>query len=282
MGYAPSTMKIDDVRPPHCHARARRLLAEVIQIRDEMGRSEDGRTGPDIAGAHPRDVYFEALATWVKVERLAGELGVRTARFTHEPPDLRDLRPGDVLAVIDAVLAHVDAIKQRLHITDRCPEPTVEQERQPSDVLAALVRVNRELSRTLERPFSPSDVYRLVALASAYAARLGGTADLAPFEHRRRPRDCYERLLACQARLATLIAARGQVAAATRGTPADVLPGDVYDLASIVLGEVAFLQSLTPGARAPHVFEPVPSGHRLPADVDQLARTLEAQLHAIK
>ncbi|MBX3157085.1 MAG: hypothetical protein KF773_14005 [Deltaproteobacteria bacterium] len=275
-------MRIDDVRPPHCHARARRLLAEVIQIRDEMGRSEDGRPALDVGGAHPREVYFAAIATWAKVERLAGELGVRTARFTHVAPDLRDIRPGDVLAVIDGLLGNVELIAQRLHLAERCAEPPVEQDRQPSDVLATLVRVNREVSRALERPFSPGDVYGAVAAAASYAARLGGAAELAPFERGRRPRDCYERLLACQTKVAALIAARGQVAAVVRGTPADVVPGDVYDLASLVAGELAFLYSLTPGAHALLALEPTPQGQRLPADVDQLARTLEAQLAAIK
>jgi hypothetical protein len=55
--------------------------------------------------------------------------------------------------------------------------------------------------------------------------------------------------------------------------------GDVYDLSGLVLGEIAFLHSL---ARPRHVFEPTSSGHRPPAHVDQLARTLEAQLVTIR
>jgi hypothetical protein len=274
-------MKLEDVRPADCHARAQRLLVEVALIRDEMGRSEDARPVPEITDARPRDVYFEALASWTKADRLGSEIGVRSARFEHAPPALKDLRPGHVIQVIDAVLAQVDAIKQRLQITERVPEPAVDASRKPSDVLATLIRVNRELSRALERPFTPGDVYRTVALAASYAARLGGHVEPAPFERRRKPTHCYERLAACHAALAKAIAKRGETAMASRGTPADVVPGDVYDLASLVLGEISFLHSITPNAAPVHPFEPVVSGHRLPSHVDQLARTLEAQLATI-
>lgn len=275
-------MTIENVQPSQCHARARTLLAEVEAIRDALGRSPDGRPALEITDAKPRECYFEALATWHKADRLAAELGVASARFAHAAPALTDTLPGHVLQVIDEVLARVRAIGARLEISQQAPDATIEPNRQPSDVFATLVRVNRELSRALERPFTPSDVYRVVSLACAYATRLGGTAPLAPFEHKRKPVDCYQRLVACQQLLAGAISKRGQTALAARGVPTDVLPGDVYDVATLVLGEIAFLHALTPGAAAVYPFEPEATGHRLPAHVDQLARTLEAQLAAIR
>ena len=271
-------MKLDDVRPGDCYARAQRLLAEVAAIRDELGRAADTRALPEVTGARPRDAYFEALATWRKVDRLAHELGAPPARSSQPIPAIRDLRPGHVLELIDLTLEQVDSIKAQLHITETVHATAVEATRQPSDVLMTLIHVNRELSRSLEHPFTPSDVYRTVALASAYATRLGAAAALAPFERRRKPHDCYERLLACHRAVGALLAKRDESPLATRGAPADVLPGDVYDLASVVLGEVALLHALTPTAIPLHAFEPTASGHRLPADVDQLARTLETQL----
>lgn len=274
-------MTIDDVRPHHCFARAQRLLAEVGLIRDELGRSEDPRPPVEIAEAQPRECYFEALATWHKVERLAAELGGPAAVFAHPAPPLVETVPGHVLSVIDAVLAQTEALRRHLHVGETVAEPAIETSRQPSDVLVTLIQINRELSRALERPFTPGDVYRVVALASTYASRLGGTAEQAPFERKRKPKDCYQRLTACHAALARAIGKRGQVAMTARTQPADVLPGDVYDLACLVLGEVVFLHALTPGARPVHGFEPIATGHRLPAHVDQLARTLEAQIAAI-
>jgi hypothetical protein len=275
-------MKIDDIKPAHCYARANRLLAEAAVIRDELGRTGDTRPVPEVTGAQPREVYFEAIVAWHKVDRLAAELGAQTSRSAPAAPVLRDLKPGHVLQMLDSVLERVDDIKRSLQLSDAVAEAAIEPARQPSDVLVTLIRVNRELSRMLERPFTPADVYRTVALASTYASRLGGgSATLAPFERKRKPANCYERLETCLAAATALIAKRGETALSSRGTLQDVAPSDVYDLANLVLGELAFLHSLTPNAAPVHAFEPKPHGHRLPSHVYQLARTLEAQLAAV-
>jgi hypothetical protein len=274
-------MKLEDVQPAHCHARARRLLAETRAIREEMGRTEDARQVPEVTGAMPRDCYLEAIVAWRKAARLGAELGVEAPQQVPGAPGLGAVRPGHVLQVIDGVLAQIDAVRQRLAIPEAAPEPAIEPARQPSDVLMTLIQVNRELSRALERPFTPSDVYRTVALATAYAARLGAPARPAAFERRRQPAHCYERLEACLARASALIVKRGGSALAVRGAPPDVLPGDVYDLANLVLGEIAYLHSLTPDAAPIHAFEPEPGGHRLPSHVYQLAGTLDAQLASL-
>ena len=275
-------MKLDDIQPGHCFARAQRLLGELDLVRDEMGRTKDARPAPEITNAAPREVYFEAIAAWHKVTRLADEVGARVARPAPAAPSLRGLKPGHVLQLIDAVLAHVDDVKQRLEISDKASEPAVDTAKTPSDVLVTLVRVNRELSRVLERPFTPSDVYRTVALASAYATRLGAIADTAAFERKRKPADCYAKLEQCLALVGTAITKHGETALSERGTPGDIQPTDVYDLANLVLGDLAFLHALTAGAQPLHAFEPGGAGHRLPAHVHQLARTLEAQLTSLR
>jgi hypothetical protein len=147
----------------------------------------------------------------------------------------------------------------------------------PSDVLVTLLHATRELSRALERPFAPGDVYGVVALASAYAARMGGRSPATTVERGRRPADCYIQLERCLNLTTGLIAKQNQPALAERGAVADVQPGDVYDLAMLVLGEIAFLHSLGSHA-AVHPYEPMPGGQRLPSHVHQLARILEAQL----
>lgn len=275
-------MKIDDIKPAHCYARARRLLADVTLIRDEVGRSEDMRQLPEVAGAQPRECYFEAIACWRKVERLATELGVDAARSVPATPALREIRPGHVLQMLDSVSTLVEGIKQRLEIKETASEPAIEADRQPTDVLLTIMRVNRELSRCLERPFTPADVYQTVSLAVAYASALGAPADSVGFERRKKPQHCYEQLASCLDAAASLVGKRGEAALQARGTPADVLPGDVYDLANLVLGELAFLHALTSAAPMVHAFSPSGTGHRLPSHVYQLARTLEKQLTSMR
>ncbi len=104
-------MKLEDAKPMHCHALASRLLAETRKIREEMGRQEDSRAIPEITGAEPREVYFEALVTWRKASRLASELGVETARPLTPTPALGNLLPGHVLDVLENVLALFGDIK---------------------------------------------------------------------------------------------------------------------------------------------------------------------------
>jgi hypothetical protein len=100
-----------------------------------------------------------------------------------------------VLGVITIALARIGQIKARLGIETPTPEAPVEDQRQPADVLVALIRCNRELSRCLERPFTPEDVYRQVTLATVYgAALLGGRGRAVPaaaYEGWRKPADCY-------------------------------------------------------------------------------------------
>src|SRR5438105_9338692 len=149
-------MKLEDIRPGDCYARAQRLLFESGLICTELGRGEDPRPLFEVSDAQPRECYFEALASWHKAARLASEVGASASRFTHGAANLRELRPGHVLAVLDEVLAILEGVKQRLAIGDRGGDPVGDPGRQPSDVLQTLVRVNRELSRALERPFTPA------------------------------------------------------------------------------------------------------------------------------
>ena len=102
------------------------------------------------------------------------------------------------------------------------------------------------------------------------------------FERKRKPSDCYAKLEQCLEVVGAAITKRGETALSNRGTPSDIQPTDVYDLANLVLGEVAFLHSLTNAAQPLHAFEPGGAGHRLPSHVHQLARTLEAQLTSLK
>jgi hypothetical protein len=271
-------MKVDDVTPAHCHARARQVLADLAVLRAEMGRAEDARALPEVGDAEPRECYGLAIAAWHKASRLAEELGVRSSRPAPAIPTFSRIVPGNVFQLLDAIAVQIHDVLSRLGVSARSEQHAIESERKPSDVLATLFAVNRTLSRVLEKPFTPSDVHHVVALASAYAERGGGGAPAVSFEHRKLPADCYRQLEACMTRASAAIRKRGHVAVALRGAPQDATPSDVYDLASIVLVDVAYLHSLVPNAAPMYAFEPGAFGHRLPSHVFQLARTLDAQL----
>lgn len=275
--------KIADITPANCFARASYLLARLDQVRVEMGRTVDTRPAPEVANAKPREVYFAAIAAWHKVARLADETGACSGRAAPAVPPIGAIVPGNCYELIDAIVAQVEDIAGEVGVTAKAAEPQLEPARQPSDVLVMMVRVNRQLSRLLERPMAPRDCYRTVALATAYARRLGvAPVATVAFEHGKQPADCYRALEACLVTVEKKLAAKGQTALTARASLPDAAPTDVYDLANVVLGEVAYLHSLD-GAHNPpiHAFEPGGHGHRLPAHVYQLARTLDAQLAAL-
>lgn len=275
-------MKNEDIQLSHCAAPARTLAAKARAILTEMGRPEDGRPVPAITGAQPRECYFEAIAVWYKASRLAAEVGVEVLQLLPRAPDLRAVRPEDVLQIIDAARVQIDAARQRLGCPEQPPEPTSEPAGAPEDVLVTLIKLNRNMARVHQHPFTPTEVYRPLALASAYATCLGAPTELAPFEPRVPPPLAHARISACLARTAELVKARGGTPLAVRSGQVDMLPSDNYDLVSLLLGEVAYLHALTPGAAPLHPFAPEPRGYYLPAHVVQLANTLLAQLTALK
>src|SRR5687768_16484880 len=142
----------EDVKPPHCHARALRALGEIGIVRDTMGRSAVERPIPEITGAVPREVYFEALALWRKADRLADEVGAGPGGAPATPA-VTTIQPGHVLRVIDTALARIGDVKIRIGADGKAAEPAIDPAREPADVLVALIRCNRQLSRCLERPF---------------------------------------------------------------------------------------------------------------------------------
>lgn len=269
-------VNIDEVQPAHCYARAQRVLSQLQLVSGEMGRTADSRALPEVSGAQPRECYFAALSLWHKTERLASELGIQIIRTVPRAPSVRDTKPGHVLQLIDGVLSQLEEVAQHLHIEEKTKEPVLEASRTPSDVLGLLIAANRGVSRVLERPFTPSDVFRAVGLASTYATALGGRLVAAPFERGRKPADCYVQLERCLTIATGLLAKQNLPHMTFKGTPNDVLPGDCYDLAMLVTGELAALHAGTASAIQP--FEVGNCTQRLPAHVHQLARILEAQL----
>lgn len=279
------TQSLESITPPDCHARALVLAGEVELIRLEMGRPADPRPPLAVSGASPREVWFQALAVFRKADRLCHELtGDPTAAVPHAPP-ISEIRPGHVLAVIDATLREVVTIKQSLGIVELPAAVTRDPQKQPSDVLATLSTVNRQINLLLERPFTPADVFQQVSFAVAYAARLGRTAAPAEpaLERRKRPADVYARLLACLELTRTLVKRAGHPVIDHLGAPEPdtIRPADVYDLASLVLGEIAFLHALAPDPNPPYPFEGNTPGRKLPAHCFQLVGVLEQQLRQL-
>lgn len=274
----------NEIQPPDCLVRAQQLLAEADLIRAELGRSRDARPLPTITGAEPREVYFGALALFRKADRLGLELAGDQLDELPEAPAIDKVAPKDVLAVLDAAHGEITNVKARLGISKNAEVPARDASKTPSDVLQAVIAVNRQLNLLLENPFTPSDVYEQVSWASLYAGRLlkakGAAASTSPeYQRGKRPSDCYDRLLGCLDLVRAALKSGGKSALeiSARGET-DAVPGDVFDLASLVLAEVAYLHGTTSGVTAPYPFEVQSASRRVPSHCYQRIGLLEAQL----
>lgn len=277
------------IEPPDCLVKAELFAAEMDLIRAEMGRPRDRRADLAVKGAAPREVYFEALALFRKADRFCFERTGEQAMLPL-PPSPGDIQPMHVLAVIDGALTRLLTVKDRLGIKDKADAPARQDDKQPSDVLGAVARNNRQLNLLLDQPFSPSDVYQQMTLAVGYAGRLlsrlpgAKQPSLPAFERKKRPGDVYKRMWACLGTLRSIAQANGLTTLEADAPAWDVdqvMPSDCYDLASLVVSEVVYLASRAPDLPPPFPAEFYEVGHKLPAHVYQCVGLLEAQLNAI-
>jgi len=275
---------MSEIQPADCYVRASHLAKEVELIRREMGRPTETRPAVAVTGASPRECWFQALAVFRKSDRLCAEIaGDPVASVPYAPP-LHQVTPGDVLKVIEAAGRELAETKRALGISESADPPARDASKTPSDVFGMLATVDRQINLLLARSFQPADCYQQVSLAVAYAARLGAMPKDSPFVRGKRPADCYERLGASLELARTLVKKAGHAVIDRAPTPGDVnavLPSDVYDLATLVLGEIAFLHAVRQDAPAPYPFEGNEPGRKLPSHVWQLAGVLEGQLQQL-
>ncbi len=260
------------------------LRSELDLIRYAMGKPRDDRPELRVSDAAPREVFFQALTLVRKADRLAFEQ-LRERAPLPEPP-IGEIRPADVFAVVDSALTRVRRVKEALGIANQGRHIPRDPTKRPTDVFRSIVQANRQLNLLLDSEFNPSDVYEQVTLAISYASRLlaryPGVTTIPPpppFERDKRPADVYRRLVGCFER--TRLIAEGlsiQLLALEVGAEelAVVTPSDVYDVASLLVAELAHLHRQFGDVESPH--ETYYPGRKLPSHVYQRAGILESQL----
>ena len=274
----------DQKEPPDVYVLTRLVRSELGLIRLEMGKPEYGRSPLSVKNAAPHEVFFQALTLFRKVDRLCFEQLREHVALPEAPQG--DIRPAHVYAVLDTVLDRLRRLKSRLGIVEESKKPARDLTKTPTDVFRSIVEANRQLNVLMEKRFSPSDVYQQVTLAVGYASRLLARFPettripaAPPFERRKRPADVYFRLVDCFGRIRKIAERSGIQLLELNAEGAiseDVAPSDVYDIASLLVSELAYLHSRIKGSQTPReVFHP---GKKFPAHVYQRAGLLEAQL----
>jgi hypothetical protein len=278
----------EEISPSDIFQLAARLRNEIELIRLEMGKPESGPPVFQVENAAPREVYFQALTLFRKADRLAFE---HTREQIDEPvaPE-KKIRQADVYAIVELALDRVERVKETLNIPEPAELPPVDPAIDPSQVLNSIVAANRELNHLLDQQFAPGDVYWQVSVAIAYASRLLDTPgevstppEAPALERRKRPADVYRKLVECFGQIREigessgvpmlkLVVAEQQVERAA--------PSDVYDVASLLVSELAHLHELRAQTHSPRqVFNP---GRKLPSDVFQRTGILCRQMEILK
>ena len=277
-----------EITPPHVFQRVALVREEIELIRLEMGKPQVDPPPIQVEKAVPREVYFQALTLFRKADRLAFEHTREQADEPSIPAGL--IQPADVSAVVDGAFERVRRVKETLGISEQADLKPVNPDIEPSQVFNSIVAANRELNHLLDHRFTPNDVYQEVTVAIAYVSRLldsPGEVSTPPeppaFERRKRPADVYRKLVSCFEEIHRIGENSGVAMLDLKVNDEQVEkvePSDVYDVASLLVSELAHLHGQRRNAAPPRkVYNP---GRKLPSHVYQRIGILCDQMDALK
>ena len=272
------------IEPPDVFVHVALVRAELDLIRLELGKPKDKQPELPVSEAAPREVYFQAQTLFRKADRFCFEILRRRDTLPHEPGGT--IAPVHVFGVVNAVLKKIRDIKKALNIPEKVTAPKRNKEHTPTNVLRSIVQANRQLNLLLEHRFTPSDVFQRVTQAVAYASvllsqfpgakRIPNAPD---FERKKRPADVYRRLVAVY-QLIRQIGQKSNVKMlkleVENGGLDLVAPSDVYDVASLLVSELAHLHQLSATSKQP--LQSYYPGRKTPSHVYQRAGILQRQL----
>ncbi len=271
-------------------ARVELLRDELDLIRREMGNPPPVRLEISVRGAAPRETYFHAYTLSDKAHRLAFEFTGRPER----PLGIllsAETTPVNVYAVVSEALESIYDAKHALAIEETARENRYDSSTSSSQVLGAIIQANRELNNVLYQQYSPLDVYEQISLSINFATRLleqfaGSTpVPAAPgFQRRKRPADVFHQLVQLFDDIHDIAVASGESTLDLKvrsAAPNSITPSDVYDIAKMVLAELAYFYSLLKDPEP--VSEPkYPRDRVLSSHVYQQVGVLTAQLAQLK
>lgn len=275
-----------DVSSVDVYRHVQAVALDLEQIRVYMGRPEVEPPGFEIRGVAPREVIYQAATLCEKVNRLSYEM-IREVGNEPVVPE-RDITRADVLGFVRLAHAQVKEIAETLELEPAASVTTDGEPKTPTDVYEAVVQLNRQINLLLDQRFAPEDVYEEVTLAIAHAASLRGRwpgRRIPPepdWELGKRSSDVYRLLLECL-ELVRPIAEHSDLAflefSVDDTKASGVTPSDVYDLAALVVSELAHLDRVL--SEGPSKRKAKYPGRKVPSDVFQRAGILRMQLEEV-
>ena len=265
------------------------LRKELELLRVEMGRPRSDQVEIEVTNAAPREVHFQARTLFDKSNRIAYEFLGEYSKPPNYP--ISKIYPYHVFVTVKAALRQILRVKAHLGVLEQVEIPLPDPTKRPTEVYRAIVQANRQLNLMLEQEYRPADVFQQVSLAIVYAGRLlkdfpgaETSPPPPPFERGRFPPDVYRRLVRCfehirsLAEISDLSMLHLDIDSSNPDRLSEVTPSDVYDVATLVVSELAFLHSQQRRSE-PVVEEFVSFSERIfPSHVYQRVGILEEQL----
>jgi hypothetical protein len=270
-------------------ALADQLANEVELIRELMGRPYDDSPRLPVSGVTAAELYLQAQTLFRKANQLARELAGAERVVPPVAPD-GDIGPADTYEVVRSALEQIRLVKSELEIETMVPLEQREDPIAPTGVFLVIVDANRQLNLLIGDSARPRDVFEQVSVAVIYAAAVlakhPGTVRVpsAPaFDGHKRMDDVYTKLLTC-IEIMSRVGPKAGVAvlrvSARRNLPNDINSGHVYDLARILVADLA---ALAERVEAERVSLGLTTPERVfPTQVFERAGILQQQLLALE
>lgn len=263
------------------------LDAEVERLRFDLGAPQHLAPSFTVADAAPREVFYQALSLLEKADELSFEQTGELGRPVVIPD--RELTPGDVHAVVAGALDRILAVATHWDIAKPIAAPDRDSSKRPADVYNAILRLNGQLNLLLDQSLAPTDVYGQVETAIGYAAllleRFAGATSLPPsppLVRGMRPADVHQRLTACLEPIREVATRLGTSTLRLESmdlSPEVVKPSDVYDVATLLVSQLSYLNKATGNGR--ELERERYSERKRPSDVYRRADVLRQQLDAL-
>lgn len=287
------SISLDEITSADVLARVQLLRDTLELIRFEMGKPLAIQSEAIVTNVHPHEAYFQALTLFHKADRLALELTGSTG-ISPEPTSLSTLAPLHIWKLVNASYLRILAIKEELGLKEMISERPEDPSTSLTETGRAIVQANRQINLLQERHFSPSDVSQQVLLASQYAKRLLArfpqskeASETPPLERGKQPVDVFLRLVECYAILETIAHQSGipvlhldLPAAKNVSHSRQLEPSDVYDMATLLVSDLAYLHAQLKQIDVPRSI-PYP-GRMFPSHVYQQATVLLHQLKTLE
>lgn len=275
------------VNPAQVYRNAGQLSSMLDAIAHEMGITVINREPIAATRVSPREVYFQAATLYGKTSRLMFE-------FTSDEGDsisiLRpDAKPEDVQQLLMQSHIHLNAVLKELNIHQNFDLPPYDDGKSPKDVFRLIVTLNRVTNRLLDFKFSPAESHQKITEAIGIAAAILETYEGAnsvfnanALQRGKTPTDVYHKLAKLYKHLTPIMTKMNKrclILGEYEEKRMEIEPSDVFDLAVLVAGQLRYMHSLLPSARAP--IQSYYPGKVIPSQVYQRLSILVQQMEEL-